>query len=98
AEIGSLRDEVRESTVQEVKKALQANLEAIQRVTEALEKESETLTAVMKQKVRELEESKERFFQFEGTKEYLFWAGMTCSIGTCAILIFNAITSFLGSL
>ena len=77
AEIGSLRDEVRESTVQEVKKALQANLEAIQRVTEALEKESETLTAVMKQKVRELEESKERFFQFEGTKEYLFWAGMT---------------------
>ena len=36
AEIGSLRDEVRESTVQEVRKALQANIEAVQRATKAL--------------------------------------------------------------
>ena len=33
AGIGSLRDEVRESTVQEVKKALQANIEAVQKAT-----------------------------------------------------------------
>ena len=32
-EIGSLKDEVKENTVQEVRKALQANIEAIQRAT-----------------------------------------------------------------
>ena len=35
-EIGSLKDEVKENTVQEVRKALQANIEAIQRATKLL--------------------------------------------------------------
>ncbi|WP_236841581.1 hypothetical protein [Campylobacter jejuni] len=35
-EIGSLKDEVKENTVQEVRKALQANIEAIQRATSFL--------------------------------------------------------------
>ena len=61
-EIGSLKDEVKENTVQEVRKALQANIEAIQRATKLLEKQSDTLTSVMKQKIRELEESKNSFF------------------------------------
>ena len=43
-EIGSLKDEVKENTVQEVRKALQANIEAIQRATKLLEKQSDTLT------------------------------------------------------
>ena len=60
-EIGSLKDEVKENTVQEVRKALQANIEAIQRATKLLEKQSDTLTSVMKQKIRELEESKNSF-------------------------------------
>ena len=88
AEIGSLRDEVRESTVQEVRKALQANIEAVQRATKALEKQSDTLTSVMKQKVRELEESKNSFFRYEGLKLYLFWAGMGCNIVTLILLIY----------
>lgn len=88
AEIGALRDEVRENTVQEVKKALQANIEAIQRATKALEKQSDTLTAVMKQKVRELEDSKNSFFKYEGKKIYLFWAGMACNIGTLLLLVY----------
>ena len=88
AEIGSLRDEVRESTVQEVRKALQANIEAVQRATKALEKQSDTLTSVMKQKVRELEESKNGFFRYEGLKLYLFWAGMGCNIVTLILLIY----------
>ena len=46
---------------QEVKKALQANIEAVQKATKALEKQSDTLTSVMKQKVQELEESKNSF-------------------------------------
>jgi hypothetical protein len=64
-EIGSLKDEVKENTVQEVRKALQANIEAIQRATKLLEKQSDTLTSVMKQKIRELEESKNSFFRYE---------------------------------
>ena len=88
AGIGSLRDEVRESTVQEVKKALQANIEAVQRATKALEKQSDTLTSVMKQKVRELEESKNSFFRYEGLKIYLFWGGMVCNIGTFLIVLY----------
>ena len=79
-EIGSLKDEVRENTVQEVRKALQANIEAIQRATKLLEKQSDTLTSVMKQKIRELEESKNNFFRYEGLKLYLFWGGMVCNI------------------
>ena len=84
AGIGSLR----ESTVQEVKKALQANIEAVQKATKALEKQSDTLTSVMKQKVRELEESKNSFFRYEGLKIYLFWGGMVCNIGTFLIVLY----------
>ena len=75
AEIGSLRDEVRESTVQEVKKAL--------------EKQSDTLTSVMKQKVRELEESKNSFFRYEGLKLYLFWGGMICNALVFLMLVYS---------
>ena len=45
-----------------------------------LEKQSDTLTSVMKQKLRELEESKNSFFRYEGLKLYLFWGGMVCNI------------------
>ena len=41
---------------------------AIQRATKLLEKQSDTLTSVMKQKIRELEESKNSFFRYEGLK------------------------------
>ena len=88
-EIGSLKDEVRENTVQEVRKALQANIEAIQRATKLLEKQSDTLTSVMKQKVRELEESKNSFFRYEGLKLYLFWGGMVCNILVFLMLAYS---------
>ena len=52
----------------------------IQRATKLLEKQSDTLTSVMKQKLRELEESKNSFFRYEGLKLYLFWGGMVCNI------------------
>ena len=86
-EIGALRDEVRENTVQEVKNALQANIEAIQRATKAIEQQSDGLTSVMKQKVREMEDSKNRFFRFEGIKIYLFWAGMASNMITLTLLL-----------
>lgn len=88
-EIGSLKDEVKENTVQEVRKALQANIEAIQRVTKLLEKQSDTLTSVMKQKIRELEESKNSFFRYEGLKLYLFWGGMVCNILVFLMLLYG---------
>ena len=74
------KHDLKENTVQEVRKALQANIEAIQRATKLLEKQSDTLTSVMKQKLRELEESKNSFFRYEGLKLYLFWGGMVCNI------------------
>ena len=52
----------------------------IQRATKLLEKQSDTLTSVMEQKIRELEESKNSFFRYEGLKLYLFWGGMVCNI------------------
>ena len=88
-EIGSLKDEVKENTVQEVRKALQANIEAIQRATKLLEKQSDTLTSVMKQKIRELEESKNSFFRYEGLKLYLFWGGMVCNILVLLMLLYG---------
>ena len=83
--------EIKENTVKEVKNALQANLEAIQGATKALEKQSDTLTAVMRQKVRELEDSKNTFFKYEGKKIYLFWGGMVCNIGTFLLLMYRLI-------
>ena len=88
-EVGSLKDEVKENTVQEVRKALQANIEAIQRATKLLEKQSDTLTSVMKQKIRELEESKNSFFRYEGLKLYLFWGGMVCNILVFLMLAYS---------
>ena len=81
-EIGSLKDEVKENTVQEVR-------EAIQRATKLLEKQSDTLTSVMKQKIRELEESKNSFFRYEGLKLYLFWGGMVCNILVFLMLLYG---------
>ena len=91
-EIGSLKDEVKENTVQEVRKALQANIETIQRATKLLEKQSDTLTSVMKQKIRELEESKNSFFRYEGLKLYLFWGGMVCNILVFLMLLYGMIS------
>ena len=79
----------KENTVQEVRKALQANIEAIQRATKLLEKQSDTLTSVMKQKIRELEESKNSFFRYEGLKLYLFWGGMVCNILVFLMLLYG---------
>ena len=70
-------------------KALQANIEAIQRATKLLEKQSDTLTSVMKQKIRELEESKNSFFRYEGLKLYLFWGGMVCNILVFLMLLYG---------
>ena len=71
------------------RKALQANIEAIQRATKLLEKQSDTLTSVMKQKIRELEESKNSFFRYEGLKLYLFWGGMVCNILVFLMLLYG---------
>ena len=75
-----------------VRKALQANIEAIQRATKLLEKQSDTLTSVMKQKIRELEESKNSFFRYEGLKLYLFWGGMVCNILVFLMLLYGMIS------
>ena len=74
-----------------VKSYVQANIEAVQRATKALEKQSDTLTSVMKQKVRELEESKNSFFRYEGLKLYLFWGGMVCNILVFLMLLYGMI-------
>ena len=72
-----------------ISQALQANIEAIQRATKLLEKQSDTLTSVMKQKIRELEESKNSFFRYEGLKLYLFWGGMVCNILVFLMLLYG---------
>ena len=61
----------------------------IQRATKLLEKQSDTLTSVMKQKIRELEESKNSFFRYEGLKLYLFWGGMVCNILVFLMLLYG---------
>ena len=52
-------------------------------------KQSDTLTSVMKQKIRELEESKNSFFRYEGLKLYLFWGGMVCNILVFLMLLYG---------
>ena len=64
----------------------------IQRATKLLEKQSDTLTSVMKQKIRELEESKNSFFRYEGLKLYLFWGGMVCNILVFLMLLYGMIS------
>ncbi|EEG94395.1 hypothetical protein ROSEINA2194_01744, partial [Roseburia inulinivorans DSM 16841] len=49
----------------------------------------DTLTSVMKQKIRELEESKNSFFRYEGLKLYLFWGGMVCNILVFLMLLYG---------
>ena len=63
----------REKLIEQLTKEMKA-------AAKLLEKQSDTLTSVMKQKIRELEESKNSFFRYEGLKLYLFWGGMVCNI------------------
>ena len=86
-EVGALRGEIKESTVREVKKALTGHLDAIQMATQSLEKQSDAITSVMRQKIQELENSKKSFFRFEGIKMYLFWAGWISNIVTLVLLV-----------
>lgn len=83
---------LRKTPSKRFRKALQANIEAIQRATKLLEKQSDTLTSVMKQKIRELEESKNSFFRYEGLKLYLFWGGMVCNILVFLMLLYGMIS------
>ncbi|EOB0427435.1 hypothetical protein VXA54_18580 [Clostridioides difficile] len=46
----------------------------------------------MKQKIRELEESKNSFFRYEGLKLYLFWGGMVCNILVFLMLLYGMIS------
>lgn len=86
-EIGKLKDEIRESAVQEVQSALQDNLKAIQKETKAIEKETDVLISVMNKKIKELDDSKNGFFKYEGAKMYLFWVGMGSNILTLIFVI-----------
>ena len=65
-EIGSLKDEVKENTVQEVRKALQANIEAIQRATKLLEKQSDTLADQRVQQIKNGRRPPFTFFRRNG--------------------------------
>ena len=49
----------------------------------------------MKQKIRELEESKNSFFRYEGLKLYLFWGGMVCNILVFLMLLYGMISKLL---
>ena len=49
----------------------------------------------MKQKIRELEESKNSFFRYEGLKLYLFWGGMVCNILVFLMLLYGMISCLL---
>ena len=50
-----------ENTVQEVENALQGHQEALQRAAKSIEKQSNAMIVVMKQKVKEMEEGKDNF-------------------------------------
>ena len=39
--------------------------------------------------IRELEESKNSFFRYEGLKLYLFWGGMVCNILVFLMLLYG---------
>ena len=56
---------------------------------EALAMSSENCEELMKQKLRELEESKNSFFRYEGLKLYLFWGGMVCNILVFLMLLYG---------
>ena len=62
---------------------------SVQPFADVVGKQSDTLTSVMKQKIRELEESKNSFFRYEGLKLYLFWGGMVCNILVFLMLLYG---------
>ncbi|ECK7740144.1 hypothetical protein FRR55_11135 [Campylobacter coli] len=47
---------------------------------------------ISEQKIRELEESKNSFFRYEGLKLYLFWGGMVCNILVFLMLLYGMIS------
>ena len=47
---------------------------------------------VESKKIRELEESKNSFFRYEGLKLYLFWGGMVCNILVFLMLLYGMIS------
>jgi len=51
----------------------------------------------MKQKVRELEESKNSFFRYEGLKLYLFWGGMICNALVFLMLVYSRFVNYIYS-
>lgn len=92
SEIGNvlkdLADKVRLDTSREVEIALRGNIDAINETVGVMNAKSEEINKLMEQKIRDLENSKNSFFKYEGKKIYLFWFGMLSNIGTLLLLLY----------
>ena len=86
--IGDLTDKVRRETVKEIERALQGQVDTIQKKTKAFEQQGNKLQQEMERQVERVEHSQKRFFAFNTWQMWVFWSGWICSILTLAILLF----------
>ncbi|MEG0900306.1 MAG: hypothetical protein RSF40_11435 [Oscillospiraceae bacterium] len=83
-----MRDRIQAECSKEVKNALQSNIRALQTNGAEYEKTVTSVLSRMKSHLRDFESSKRQFFQFDGAKNFFFWASQAVSFGTLGLLVY----------
>jgi uncharacterized coiled-coil protein SlyX len=94
-----LRDRIQAECSQEVRNALQGNIEglkaniaeyekAVSSLVSKTNKQMDYVNEQMKSHLREFESSKKQFFMFDGIKNFFFWASQAVSFGTLALIVY----------
>jgi hypothetical protein len=94
-----MKCEIREECTREIQSALESNLEALQEhiaeqdksmndLNENTDKQVKIFGDVMQKHLWEFEAKKNRFFEFDGARSFLFWVGQVLSVLSFFLLLY----------
>jgi len=86
--IESLVSVVKEAAVYEVQEGLKDNKEALNSAVKRITEYEKNIIKVMKERLNEFEEQKDKLFAFDRIRTAIFWSGCVCNVLTFLLLIY----------
>jgi len=76
----TIAKEIKEVVRQQVDEALQSNIEAINKSSEALKNSTKNQSEIMRNHLKQYREAQKKFFQMDSIREIVFWVGSVSGI------------------
>lgn len=94
-----LKCDIRQECTKEIKTALQSNIDALQsnisdhekKINDFIDQSDQSMKQIndmIQKHLLSFNESKRKFFQFDGVKMVLFWVGQIMSVFTLVLLVY----------